>query len=205
MTTPRRRRPTGQQQQEVAEEQPALDTSVVEEIAAEDTSSVTDVEHQEEGGTTVVNRNTTSEVFSQLLERMRPRERGLLSPEQTEQERAAEQRLQLISSLLMEEEHLLSVLQLMRPDMLKEAFDLIGDAGRELQQMAYLEWLHGTFQMLAQVAKLTQYTIEIHKKSLKDAGIDLGPVDQQAVPYTALTAVFQRLGERLAQRAQGIG
>ncbi len=34
----------------------------------------------------------------------------------------------------------------MRPDMLKEAFEQIGEVGRELQQMAYLEWLHGTFQ-----------------------------------------------------------
>lgn len=152
----------------------------------------------------MVSRNTTSEVFSQLLSRLQPRERGLLAPEMTEQERSIEQRKQLITSLLMEEEHLLSVLQLMRPDMLKEAFEQIGEVGRELQQMAYLEWLHGTFQMLAQVAKLTQYTISIQKKSLQDAGIDVGQIDQQAAPYTALTSVFQRLGERLAQRAQGM-
>lgn len=104
----------------------------------------------------------------------------------------------------MEEEHLLSVLRLMRPDILKEAFEQIGDVGRELQQMAYLEWLHGTFQMLSQVAKLTQYSIEIQKQSLQDAGIDVSRLDQQAVPYTALTQVFQRLGERLVQRAQGM-
>jgi hypothetical protein len=156
----------------------------------------------------MVDQASTGEVFSQLLNRRQPRARGLLAPEMTEEERALEQRQQLISNLLMEEEHLLSVLQMMRPDMLQEAFQQIGDVGRELQQMAYMEWLHGTFQMLAQVARLTQYTIEVQKQNLKEAGIDIAPVDQQALPYTALTQVFQRLGERLAQRAQqmqGIG
>lgn len=141
-----------------------------------------------------------TQIFGQLLERNRPRERGLLSPESTPEEQTLEQRQRVINNLLMEEEHLLSVLQLIRPELLKTAFDQIGDAGRELQQIAYLEWLHGTFQMLSQVARLTQYSVAVHKKSLQEAGIDVSQVDQQAVPYMALTQVFQRLADRLGQR-----
>lgn len=200
VSQPRRRRPARQQEQEGTVEQPALHTPAV---TPDDTYSAIGVE-QQKGGPAMVDRITPTEVFSQLINRRQPRERGLLAPELTPEEHTLEQRQHLISNLLMEEEHLLSVLRLMRPDILKEAFEQIGDVGRELQQMAYLEWLHGTFQMLSQVAKLTQYSIEIQKQSLQDAGIDVSRLDQQAVPYTALTQVFQRLGERLVQRAQGM-
>ncbi len=157
------------------------------------------------GDVMTTDARTTEEAFSHLISRRQIPGRGVLAPEPAPEELALEQRQRLIRELLMEEEHILEVLRAIRPDMLRDAFQQLGEVGRELQQMAYLEWMHGTFQMLSQVARLTRYTIQIQKQNLKDAGIDISDVDKEMVPYTALTQVFQRLSERLAQRASGVG